>query len=63
MNLDEIKACLQAGDFQIASETPLANGTGAQLRLQNGAIVNSFNTGNFNVQGKNQNAVEECLGV
>lgn len=63
MTLDEIKACLQVGGFQIASETALANGTGTQLRLQDGAIVNSFNTGSFNVQGKNQEAVKECLGV
>ncbi len=63
MTLDEIKACLQAGNFQIANETALANGTGTQLRLQNGAIVNSYHTGNFNVQGKNQDAVKACLGV
>jgi len=63
MTLDEIKACLQAGNFQIANETALANGTGTQLRLQNGAIVNSYYTGNFNVQGKNQDAVKACLGV
>ena len=49
MTLDEIKACLQAGNLQIANETALANGTGTQLRLQNGAIVNSYHTGNFNV--------------
>lgn len=63
MTLDEIKACLQAGGFQIANEAALANGTGTQLRLQNGAIVNSYHTGNFNVQGKSQDAVKECLGV
>lgn len=63
MNLDDIRACLQAGGFQLASDSPLANGTGTQLRLQNGAIVNSFNTGNFNVQGKNQDAVKACLGM
>lgn len=63
MTLDEIKACLQAGGLQIANEAELGNGTGTQLRLQNGAIVNSFKTGNFNVQGKNQDAVKECLGV
>lgn len=63
MTLDEIKACLQAGGFQVASETALSNGTGSQLRLQNGAIVNSYHTGNFNIQGKNQEAVKECLGV
>lgn len=63
MTLDEIKACLQAGSFQVANETALPNGSGTQLRLQNGAIVNSYHTGNFNVQGKNQEAVKECLGV
>ena len=63
LTLDEIKACLQAGNLQITNETALANGTGTQLRLQNGAIVNSYHTGNFNVQGKNQEAVKACLGV
>lgn len=63
MTLDEIKACLQAGSFQVANEVALANGTGTQLRLQNGAIVNSYHTGNLNVQGKNQDAVKACLGV
>lgn len=61
--LDEIKAYLQAGNLQITNETALANGTGTQLRLPNGAIVNSYHTGNFNVQGKNQEAVKACLGV
>lgn len=63
MTLDEIKACLQAGGFQIANQTVLTNGTGTQLRLQNEAIVNSYHTGKFNVQGKNQDAVKTCLGV
>ncbi|SUS05272.1 DNA-binding protein [uncultured Defluviicoccus sp.] len=63
MTLDEIRACLQARDLQIASESELTNGTGTQLRLQNGAIVNSYHTGKFNIQGKNQLEVKECLGV
>ncbi|WP_230949899.1 TIR domain-containing protein [Xylella fastidiosa] len=63
MTLDDIKACLQAGGFQIANEVALSNGKGTQLRLQNEAIVNSYHTGNFIVQGKNQDAVKECLGV
>jgi predicted nucleotide-binding protein len=63
MQLEQIRACLQAGGFQVATEEALANGTGTQLRLSNGAIVNSFNTGKFNVQGKNQGEVKECLGV
>lgn len=63
MTFDEIKACLQAGGFQVANESELSNGTGTQIRLQNGAIVNSYHTGNFNVQGKSQDDVKACLGV
>lgn len=63
MTLDEIRACLQAGGFQITNETVLPNGTGTQLRLQNEAIVNSYHTGKFNIQGKNQETVKSCLGV
>lgn len=62
MNLDDIKACLQAEGFVIASEEPVPNGSGTKLRLTSGAIVNSFHTGNYNVQGKNQDAVKKCLG-
>src|SRR5262245_3114984 len=63
MTLEEIKACLHARSLHIATEADIPNGTGAQLRLQNGAIVNSYKTGNFTVQGKNQDVVKECLGV
>ena len=45
MTLDEIKACLYAYGFHIASEAVLPNGTGIQLRLQNETIVNSYHTG------------------
>ena len=63
MTLDEIKACLQAAGLQIVNEERLSNGSGTQLRLHNEAIVNSFHTGKFTVQGKNQDAVKTCLGV
>ncbi len=63
MTLEEIKACLQAAGQHISSESEMGNGLGTQIRLTSGAIVNSYNTGNFNVQGKNQGPVKECLGV
>lgn len=63
MTLDQIKACLQAAGLPVASEAALANGLGTCLRLENGAIVNSYHTGKFNIQGKNQDPVKECLGV
>jgi len=63
MTLDEIKACLLKAGLLIKSEARLGNGTGAQLRLQDGAIVNCFDNGNYNVQGKQAAVVEGVLGV
>jgi predicted nucleotide-binding protein len=63
MNLDEAKACLQAGGFQVAGEERLPNGTGTKVSLTNGALVNVYDTGTVNVQGKNQDSVKVCLGV
>ncbi|WP_295362479.1 TIR domain-containing protein [Arenimonas sp.] len=63
MTLDEIKACLQAGGFNVVGEVDLGTGLGTQLRLHNDAVVNSYRTGKFVVQGKNQDAVKECLGL
>lgn len=63
MTIDEVKACLQAGGHQISNEERLANGTGTKLKVDNGAIVNIFDSGKVVVQGKNQGPVRECLGV
>ncbi|MEM4725215.1 MAG: nucleotide-binding protein, partial [Candidatus Hadarchaeum sp.] len=48
--------------LEITSEKRLPNDTGTQLRLKNGAIVNIFDNGNFNVQGKKKAQVEAALG-
>jgi predicted nucleotide-binding protein len=61
MTLDEIKSALQKAGMSIKSETRLGNDTGTQLRLHNGAIVNCFDTGNHNVQGKHKDSVERVL--
>lgn len=63
MNIDEAKACLQAGGFQINGEERLPNGTGTKLTATNGAIVNIYDSGKVVVQGKNQDPVKECLGL
>lgn len=63
MNLDEIKAALTAAGLAIAEEKRLPNNTGTQLKLNNGAIVNCFDKGTYNVQGKNQDQVRSALGV
>lgn len=63
MNVDEAKACLQAGGFQVNSEDRLPNGTGTKITTSNGAIINVYDSGKVVVQGKNQVPVKECLGV
>lgn len=62
MDLAEVRSLLEARGLEIKIEERLGNDTGTQLRLKNGAIVNIFDNGNFNVQGKNRAAVEGVLG-
>lgn len=61
MDLSEARTLLETAGFGVKSEGRLANDTGIQLRLKNGGIVNVFDTGNFNVQGKNKIEVEAAL--
>jgi predicted nucleotide-binding protein len=63
MKIEEVKACLAAGGFQISSEERLPNGTGTKVSVTNGGIVNVYDTGKFVVQGKNQEPIKACLGV
>ena len=62
MDVAEARSLLEAHSLEIKSEERLGNDTGTQLRLKNGAIVNVFDNGNFNIQGKNKAAVEAALG-
>jgi predicted nucleotide-binding protein len=62
MDVSEACSLLEAAGLELKSEDRLGNDTGTQLRLKNGAIVNVFDNGNFNVQGKSKAAVETALG-
>jgi len=62
MTLEEIKSALNISGYAISQEKRTGNNTGSQLRLENGAIVNIWDNGNFNVQGKNTDEVNEVLG-
>lgn len=62
MKIEDLKRALSAAGLKISSEQRLRNNTGDQLRLENGAIVNCFDKGTVNVQGKNKAAVEKALG-
>jgi predicted nucleotide-binding protein len=63
MTIDEVRQRLVNAGIAVASESRLGNNTGVQLRLVNDAIVNVFDKGTFNVQGKNTEEVQAALGV
>ena len=53
MNLDEAKNVLANKSFKIKKESRLGNNTGWQLLLENGGIVNVYDTETVHCQGKN----------
>lgn len=61
-NKDEIINILKENGINI-SETPsrLPNDTGWKLKTHDGAIVNVFDKGSYNVQGKNRDQVKTIL--
>ena len=61
MTIDEIRDALRKAGFDIKDESRLGNDKGFQIRLNNGAIVNCFDNGNYNVQGKNSEVVDTAL--
>jgi predicted nucleotide-binding protein len=63
MKVKEARTLLQSAQLHVASESRLQNGTGNQLKLENGALVNVFDSGSFSVQGKNQDIVKAALRV
>jgi predicted nucleotide-binding protein len=63
MTPQEAKTRLEQAHLVIKTEKPLPNNMGTQLRLENGAIVNIYNNGNYNVQGKNCDSAKAALGI
>ncbi len=63
MDRDEIRQMLIAAGFSVKSEQRAGNDLGWQLRLTNGGIVNIFDSGTFNVQGKCQPEIKAALGT
>lgn len=62
MNLDEAKDVLAKKSFKIKKESRLGNDTGWQLLLENGGIVNVYDTGTVYCQGKKLDALQVLLG-
>ncbi len=61
MDMDTARRLLTEAGFRVQSENRLRNGYGTQLRLENGAIVNVYDRGTYNVQGKNTEDVKSLL--
>lgn len=58
MNITEMKDILR-GAYPIKEEKTTPNSE--QLKLENGAVINIFRNGNFNVQGKNSDEVKNFI--
>lgn len=61
MNKEEIKKLLESKGFVISKEIRTKNEYGTALYLSNGCIVNCWDKGTFNCQGKNREEVETVL--
>jgi predicted nucleotide-binding protein len=63
MDKDTVLAQLEAAGLSIKSTERNGNDTGWQIRLTSGAIVNCYDSGNVNFQGRNQDAARAVLGA
>ena len=59
--LDEIKQLLGDAGYRIAEEKRLPNDKGHQLKIYGGQIVNVYDNGTCQVQGRNQEAIKTVL--
>lgn len=61
MTLEEVKQKIGQNGYSIISEKANGNNTGMMLKLNNGAIINIFNSGKVNYQGKNTEEIKNIL--
>lgn len=59
--VEEIKRLLEGNGYTIKEQKRLSNNTGDQLRLSSGQIVNVFDKGTYNIQGKDPERVKKLL--
>ncbi len=63
MSLEDVKLKIVEAGLEIAGVQRTNNDLGWQIRLSNGGLVNIFDTGNINVQGRAQPLVKAALGL
>jgi len=62
MNIEQVKELLIDNGYLVTNEKDLG-GNGTQIKLSNGTMINVFNTGTINVQGKNSDPIKQLLGL
>lgn len=62
MRKEEIKNILSKNNLSIINEKRI-NDCGYMLKVSNGAIINIFDTGTYNVQGKNTEEIKKILST
>ncbi len=62
MEKEEIKNILSRNNLSIINERRV-NDCGYMLKVSNGAIINVFDTGNYNVQGRNTAEIKKILST
>lgn len=61
MTLENVKAILKKSNFKISSETRSGNDLGTVLKLENGCVINCWDKGTVNCQGKNKDIIEQLF--
>ncbi|MDR2976786.1 MAG: nucleotide-binding protein [Streptococcaceae bacterium] len=61
MTTEEVKAILSKNGLNIQTENRIGNDTGDCIHLEDGAIVNIFDSGKVNVQGKNAESIKSLF--
>lgn len=61
LNIEQVKTLLKKSGQVISSETRSGNNLGTVLKLSNGGIINCWDKGTVNCQGKNASEIEKIL--
>lgn len=61
LNIEQVKTLLKNGEYAISEEKRTGNDLGTMLKLSNGCIVNCWDKGTVNCQGKNAAEVTQVL--
>lgn len=61
MNKEEVLCLLKQNNIAVIEEKRTGNNLGTMLKLYNGCLINCWDTGKVNCQGKNKTEIEQLL--